>query len=127
MAAYPIGNQAFADFRSSQNGTLNRENNAMMVFSEYPAKSTANIVQNLCATIPGFKHYGMLSSLVPYNKGAGQAMVSQEYYSSGTQDPCVKCQGERDDSCSAGNGKISIADGHHYNYGIHMGEVRCGV
>ena len=29
MAAFPIGNQAFADFGTSQNGTLNRGNNVL--------------------------------------------------------------------------------------------------
>lgn len=61
MAAYPIGNQAFADFGSSQNGTLNRGNNAddgvPVTIQLSLLRISANTVQNLYATIPGFKHY----------------------------------------------------------------------
>ncbi|GLA42169.1 hypothetical protein AnigIFM63309_010497 [Aspergillus niger] len=81
LAAYPIGNEAFANFGASQNGTLNRGNNA--------------------------------DDGVP------------EYYSSGTQASTVKCSGERDTSCSAGNGQVGVTAGHFSNFGIAMGMAGC--
>lgn len=52
---------------------------------------------------------------------------SQEYYSSGSQDTCVKCQGERDSSCSAGNGQIGVTPGHTSSFGIQLEKVGYGA
>ncbi|RAL03461.1 putative alkaline lipase [Aspergillus ibericus CBS 121593] len=96
LAAFPIGNEAFANFGASQNGTLNRGNNA------------DDGVPNMYIMWPwDFVHYGT------------------EYYSSGTQATTVKCSGERDTSCSAGNGQLGVTAGHFSNFGIAMGMAGC--
>ncbi|PWY64262.1 lipase [Aspergillus heteromorphus CBS 117.55] len=95
-AAYPIGNEAFANFGAQQNGTLNRANNA------------DDGVPNMYVMWPwDFVHYGT------------------EYYSSGTAATTVKCSGERDTSCSAGNGQVGVTAGHFSNFGIQMGLAGC--
>lgn len=70
MAAYPIGNQAFADFGSSQNGTMNRRNNAddgvPVSTQSRLLRFPANKDQNLYAIFPfDFQHYGTVSFPVP--------------------------------------------------------------
>ncbi|PYI33292.1 lipase [Aspergillus indologenus CBS 114.80] len=98
LAAYPIGNSAFAEFGTSQNGTLNRGNNA------------GDGVPNMYIMWPyDFVHYGT------------------EYYSSGTQSSTVKCSGERDTQCSAGNGMLGVTAGHFSNFGIAMGMAGCSA
>ncbi|RAH47513.1 putative alkaline lipase [Aspergillus brunneoviolaceus CBS 621.78] len=98
LAAYPIGNSAFAEFGTSQNGTLNRGNNA------------DDGVPNMYIMWPyDFVHYGT------------------EYYSSGTQSSTVKCSGERDTQCSAGNGQLGVTAGHFSNFGIAMGMAGCSA
>ncbi|PYH80545.1 lipase [Aspergillus uvarum CBS 121591] len=98
LAAYPIGNSAFAEFGTSQNGTLNRGNNA------------GDGVPNMYIMWPyDFVHYGT------------------EYYSSGTQSSTVKCSGERDTQCSAGNGMLGVTAGHFSNFAISMGMAGCSA
>ncbi|PYH41787.1 putative alkaline lipase [Aspergillus saccharolyticus JOP 1030-1] len=98
LAAYPIGNSAFAAFGTSQNGTLNRGNNA------------GDGVPNMYVMWPyDFVHYGT------------------EYYSSGTQSSTVKCSGERDTQCSAGNGMLGVTAGHFSNFGISLGLAGCSA
>ncbi|CAI7627587.1 unnamed protein product [Penicillium glandicola] len=81
LAAFPIGNQAWATFASSQSGTMNRGNN--------------------------------VADGVP------------EYYSSGTEATCVKCVGERDLACSAGNGMYGPTIGHFSSFGVAEGLLGC--
>ncbi|KAJ6115593.1 hypothetical protein N7523_006010 [Penicillium sp. IBT 18751x] len=96
LAAFPIGNAAWASFAGSLNGTLNRGNNA------------ADGVPNMYVNFPyNFVHYGT------------------EYYSSGTAATCVKCSGERDTSCSAGNGMYGVTAGHFYSFGVGLGTAGC--
>ncbi|KAJ5647997.1 lipase [Penicillium lividum] len=98
MAAFPIGNQAWATFAGSFNGTLNRGNNY------------DDGVPNMYIQTPyDFVHYGT------------------EYYSYGTQATCVKCSGERDTSCSAGNGQYSVTAGHFSSFGIALGYAGCSA
>ncbi|KAJ5818567.1 hypothetical protein N7474_004158 [Penicillium riverlandense] len=97
MAAFPIGNAAWANFGSSQNGTLNRGNNV------------ADGVPNMYVSVPyNFVHYGT------------------EYYSYGTAATCLKCSGERDTQCSAGNGMVGVTAGHFSSFGVVMGAAGCG-
>ncbi|KAJ5645018.1 hypothetical protein N7507_011029 [Penicillium longicatenatum] len=96
MAAFPIGNQAWATFANSFNGTLNRGNNI------------DDGVPNMYVQAPyNFVHYGT------------------EYYSSGYQASVVKCSGERDLACSAGNGQYSVTPGHFYSFGVGLGYAGC--
>ncbi|KAF3386251.1 putative feruloyl esterase A [Penicillium rolfsii] len=98
LAAFPIGNAAWANFAQSQSGTLNRGNNA------------ADGVPNMYVQWPyNFEHYGT------------------EYYSYGTSITCLQCSGERDLSCSAGNGLYSVTAGHFQSFGITLGAAGCGL
>ncbi|KAI9934285.1 hypothetical protein ASPWEDRAFT_107307 [Aspergillus wentii DTO 134E9] len=97
MAAFPIGNSEFADFGNKQHGTLNRGNN------------NGDGVPNMYVMWPwSFEHYGT------------------EYYSSGNEGSTVKCDGERDKSCSAGNGQIGVTAGHFQSFGVTLGAAGCG-
>ncbi|KAJ5793697.1 hypothetical protein N7457_000296 [Penicillium paradoxum] len=96
LAAFPIGNAAWASFAGSQSGTLNRGNNI------------ADGVPNMyVSALYNFEHYGT------------------EYYSSGLRATCVRCEGQRDRSCSAGNGMYSVTAGHFQSFGITMGAAGC--
>ncbi|KAL4860881.1 hypothetical protein BDV12DRAFT_191444 [Aspergillus spectabilis] len=96
LAAFPIGNQAFANFGSAQHGTLWRGNN------------TADGVPNMYITFPyNLVHYGT------------------EYYSYGTQTTCLRCSGERDLTCSAGNALVGVTAGHFQSFGIGLGAAGC--
>ncbi|OQE38498.1 hypothetical protein PENCOP_c008G04758 [Penicillium coprophilum] len=98
LAAFPIGNEAWANFAGSQAGTLNRGNNI------------ADGVPNMYVSgLFNFKHYGT------------------EYYSSGLKLTCVKCEGQRDLACSAGNGMYSVTVGHFSSFGITMMGAGCGL
>ncbi|GES64462.1 lipase [Aspergillus terreus] len=78
LAAFPIGNEVFAAFGTEQNGTMKRGNNA------------DDGVPNMYVLPPNdYKHYGV------------------EYYSGGAPNSTVRCEGERDPQCSAGNGLAS--------------------
>ncbi|KAJ5105941.1 hypothetical protein NUU61_003288 [Penicillium alfredii] len=108
LAAFPIGNSAFAQFAGSLSGTMNRGNN---IADGVPTTLlTLFIPENMYVTIPySFEHYGT------------------EYYSSGTERSCQKCEGQRDRSCSAGNGKLGVTSGHFSSFGISMGLAGCGI
>ncbi|KAL4890145.1 Alpha/Beta hydrolase protein [Aspergillus ambiguus] len=94
LAAFPIGNQAFADFGNAQHGTLWRGNNVAD--------------GNMYVTIPyNLVHYGT------------------EYYSYGTQISCLKCSGDRDLTCSAGNAMVGVTAGHFQSFGIALGAAGC--
>ncbi|KAJ5711099.1 hypothetical protein N7488_005255 [Penicillium malachiteum] len=98
MAAFPIGPQAWADWAASFNGTLNRGNNE------------DDGVPNMYIEAPyDFVHYGT------------------EYYSYGTEITCLECTGERDSSCSAGNGQYGVTAGHFYSFGVEMGATGCAT
>ncbi|KAJ5293724.1 hypothetical protein N7508_008545 [Penicillium antarcticum] len=98
MAAFPIGNEAWANFAGSQaKATLYRGNNI------------GDGVPNMYVNIPySFKHYGT------------------EVYSSGFQATTLKCSGQRDLSCSAGNGMYGVTAGHFQSFGITLGAAGCG-
>ncbi|CAI7610514.1 unnamed protein product [Penicillium pancosmium] len=87
LAAFPIGNAAWANFAGSLKGTLNRGNNAA----------------------DGVPHYGT------------------EYYSSGLALTCKRCDGQRDLSCSAGNGMVGVTAGHFQSFGVTLGAAGCGI
>ncbi|KAJ5227882.1 hypothetical protein N7489_008590 [Penicillium chrysogenum] len=97
LAAFPIGNEAWANFAGSQPGTFNRGNN---VLDGVPNMYSSGLVN--------FKHYGT------------------EYYSSGSEASCVKCEGQRDRACSAGNGMYAVTIGHFSSFGITMLTAGCG-
>ncbi|PKY02924.1 putative lipase [Aspergillus campestris IBT 28561] len=98
LAAFPIGNQEFADFGDAQHGTLFRGNNIN------------DGVPNMYITIPWhFKHYGV------------------EYYSAGLRVTTRRCNGQRDLQCSAGNGVIAVTPGHFQNFGVGLGLAGCGL
>ncbi|KOS38450.1 hypothetical protein ACN38_g10735 [Penicillium nordicum] len=106
LNAFPIGNQAWADFGTSQSGTFNRGNNAL------------DGVPNMYSTrLVNFKHYGTLLT----NRNH-----AQEYYSSGTEASTVKCEGQRDKACSAGNGMYAVTPGHIASFGVIMLTAGCG-
>ena len=56
---------------------------------------------------PQFTHYGT------------------EFYGYGSAATTVKCSGERDLSCSAGDGQITVSAGHFQSYGIILGAAGC--
>ncbi|OJJ45159.1 hypothetical protein ASPZODRAFT_18065 [Penicilliopsis zonata CBS 506.65] len=96
LAAFPIGNSEFAAFGTSISGTLKRGNNEL------------DGVPNMYVSAPeDFVHYGT------------------EYYSYGTEATCLLCSGERDTSCSAGNGLVGVTIGHFSSFGIEMGYAGC--
>ncbi|GAD97594.1 cytomegalovirus gH-receptor family protein, putative [Paecilomyces variotii No. 5] len=98
LAAFPIGNQAFADFGSTIKGTLRRGNNLN------------DGVPNMYVDWPfDMVHYGT------------------EIYSSGTADTTYLCLGERDEACSAGDGEWGpTIPGHIDSFGITMLLAGCG-
>jgi hypothetical protein len=49
-----------------------------------------------------------------------------EYYSYGTAPTTLKCSGERDLQCSAGNGMVGVTAGHFSSFGIALGSAGCG-
>jgi hypothetical protein len=51
----------------------------------------------------------------------------QEYYSSGTKATCVECEGQRDLTCSAGNGMVGVTIGHFQSFGVSLGAAGCGI
>ncbi|CAG8907753.1 unnamed protein product [Penicillium egyptiacum] len=97
LAAFPIGNDAWANFAGAQaKGTLYRGNNI------------ADGVPNMYVNIPySFKHYGT------------------EVYSSGLRVTTLKCSGQRDLACSAGNGMYGVTAGHFQSFGIALGVAGC--
>ncbi|KAJ6167385.1 hypothetical protein N7497_000228 [Penicillium chrysogenum] len=97
LLLFPIGNEAWANFAGSQPGTFNRGNN---VLDGVPNMYSSGLVN--------FKHYGT------------------EYYSSGSEASCVKCEGQRDRACSAGNGMYAVTIGHFSSFGITMLTAGCG-
>ncbi|OJJ95201.1 hypothetical protein ASPACDRAFT_36491 [Aspergillus aculeatus ATCC 16872] len=104
LAAYPIGNSAFAEFGTSQNGTLNRGNNAG---DGVPRMENADRAHRTCTSCG-------LTTLFTTER-------------SGTQSSTVKCSGERDTQCSAGNGQLGVTAGHFSNFGIAMGMAGCSA
>ncbi|CAG7948157.1 unnamed protein product [Penicillium nalgiovense] len=97
LAAFPIGNDAWANFAASQaKGTMYRGNNV------------ADGVPNMYVRLPlNFKHYGT------------------EIYSSGLRATTRKCDGQRDRACSAGNGMYGVTAGHFRSFGVGMGVAGC--
>lgn len=84
-------------------------------------------------TIPySFKHYGTVSFLDLSRFYKDQILIQgllfkQEYYSSGLAITCKKCEGQRDLSCSAGNGMIGVTAGHFQSFGVTLGSAGCGL
>jgi hypothetical protein len=74
-----------------------------------------------------FVHYGTVSFSLRGIRFTGLKFLThqQEYYSSGTAATCVECSGERDTSCSAGNGMYGVTAGHFYSFGVGMGAAGC--
>ncbi|KAE8393889.1 Alpha/Beta hydrolase protein [Aspergillus alliaceus] len=96
LAAFPIGNKEFADFGSSQPGTIMRGNNQ------------GDGVPNMYVSPQGFHHFGI------------------EYYSSGAAVTTVKCEGERDSGCTAGDGMYGVTPQHVSSFGILEMTAGCG-
>lgn len=63
--------------------------------------------------------------LLIYNIKPLTNVIEQEYYSSGLQITCVRCEGQRDRSCSAGNGMYGVTAGHFQSFGVAMGAAGC--
>ncbi|KAJ5211220.1 Lipase class 3 [Penicillium cf. griseofulvum] len=98
LAAFPIGNEAWANWAGSLPGTLIRGNNV------------ADGVPNMYVSgLFNFKHYGT------------------EYYSEGLRLTCRKCEGQRDNTCSAGNLMWSVTPGHFQSFGVIMMGAGCGL
>lgn len=96
LAAFPIGNSAWASFASSQSGTMKRGNNAL------------DGVPNMYVSgLFNFQHYGT------------------EYYSSGLSLNTFRCSGQRDLLCSAGNLMYGVTVGHFQSFGITMALAGC--
>ncbi|KAE8346450.1 hypothetical protein BDV24DRAFT_147604 [Aspergillus arachidicola] len=92
LAAFPIGNQEFADFGAIQRGDMFRGN------------SKGDGTPNMYSGKPwNFKHYGI------------------EYYSDGSREGTIECHGNRDQDCSAGNGLHITTLAHFNSFGIEMG------
>lgn len=51
----------------------------------------------------------------------------QEYYSPGIKATCVECEGQRDLTCSAGNGMVGATIGHFQSFGVSLGATGCGI
>ncbi|KAE8334130.1 hypothetical protein BDV24DRAFT_174391 [Aspergillus arachidicola] len=96
LAAFPIGNKEFADFGNAQSGTMNRGNNK------------GDGVPNMYVIPQGFHHFGT------------------EYYSSGAAIGTIQCEGERDTSCSAGNGMYGVTPQHVASFGVVQMTAGCG-
>ncbi|OCL13182.1 putative lipase [Glonium stellatum] len=92
LAAFPIGNAAFAAFGTAQTGLLRRGTNAL------------DGVPNM---YPFYTHFGT------------------EFYGSGTAATTLKCTGERDLTCSAGNGLTGVTTGHFQSFGVSLGFTGC--
>ncbi|KAL1861188.1 hypothetical protein Plec18170_001703 [Paecilomyces lecythidis] len=121
LAAFPIGNQAFADFGSSIKGTLRRGNNLN------------DGVPNMYVGWPfDMVHYGTVSAAHPpgiivETSPLNKRSLPQEIYSSGTAYTTVLCLGERDQACSAGDGEWGpTLPGHIDSFGITMLLAGCG-
>ncbi|RDI80429.1 putative transporter [Venturia inaequalis] len=103
LNAFPIGNEAFAQFSSKQisarrvvkRGTQNKDG--------VPNMYTPSSPLTILPLAPVMQHYGT------------------EYYTNGTRLTTIQCEGERDRSCSAGNGATGPTPQHHYSFGVDMG------
>ncbi|KAE8319502.1 Alpha/Beta hydrolase protein [Aspergillus transmontanensis] len=92
LAAFPIGNQEFADLGTMQGGNMFRGN------------SKGDGTPNEYVNKPwNFKHYGM------------------EYYSDGSREGTIQCQGNQDPACSAGNGVNFPTLAHFHIFGVDFG------
>ncbi|KAB8247441.1 Alpha/Beta hydrolase protein [Aspergillus flavus] len=92
LAAFPIGNQEFADLGTMQGGNMFRGN------------SKGDGTPNEYVNQPwNFKHYGV------------------EYYSDGSREGTIQCQGNEDQACSAGNGLNFPTVAHFHLFGVDFG------
>lgn len=109
LAAFPIGNSVFANFGQSQRGLLRRGNNAL------------DGVPNM---YPNLNHYGTVSLLVyrlRYDLTSGQ-----EFYNNGIVAISLRCDGQKDRRCSAGNGLMSVTVSHFSSFGgVALGLEGC--
>lgn len=71
-----------------------------------------------------FQHYGTVSA-IPDPSCILIFTIIQEYYSSGLSTTCLKCQGQRDLLCSAGNLMYGVTAGHFQSFGITMAAAGC--
>lgn len=102
LNAFPIGNEAFAQLGTSlisnkrivRRGTQNKDG----VPNLYTKPTTLAVLPG-----PGLQHYGI------------------EFYTNGTLGTTIRCEGERDKVCSAGNGVTGPNPNHHYSFGVDMG------
>ncbi|TLD18259.1 putative transporter [Venturia nashicola] len=103
LNAFPIGNEAFAQHstqllsnkRIVRRGTQHNDGVPNMYTTSSPLSKLP-----LASVL---SHYGI------------------EYYSNGSQPTTLRCEGERDKSCSAGNGATGPTPQHHYSFGVDMG------
>ena len=49
----------------------------------------------------------------------------QEFYGNGTAATTLKCDGERDPQCSAGDGAVGINTRHLMSFGVTVGFAGC--
>lgn len=93
VAAFPMGNSAWADWASTM-GKLRRADNL------------GDGVPNMWANL--FEHYGT------------------EFYGPGIANLTYVCNGERDTSCSAGDGWFTVNLQHTQNSGVPLALAGCG-
>ena len=77
---------------------------SIFVMSECCSSQT-HCLQNM---YPQFTHYGV------------------EFYGAGTAATTVRCNGERDLACSAGNGEMTVTATHLSSFGVALGLIGCG-
>lgn len=139
LAAFPIGNEAWANFAGSQPGTLNRGNNILdgVPVSHgwtWDAILKWLTIQHRTCTLADLSTSSTMEPWVillsPFHTNV-QSLTdhdnAQEYYSSGTEATTVKCDGQRDRSCSAGNGMYAVTVGHFSSFGVVMLTAGCGL
>ncbi|KAL9618022.1 MAG: hypothetical protein Q9160_007211 [Pyrenula sp. 1 TL-2023] len=111
LAAFPIGNAVFANFGQSQRGLLRRGNNAL------------DGVPNMYATL---NHYGTVSFLYLNFKRKDLLTENQEFYNNGIVATSLRCTGQKDLRCSAGNGLMGVTVGHFSSFGgVNLGLEGC--
>lgn len=103
LNAFPIGNEAFAQ------GSKKLLSNKRIVRR---GTQYNDGVPNL---------YTTSSPLAVLPLASIQQHYGTEYYSNGTQQTTLRCEGERDKNCSAGNGVAGPSPQHHYSFGVDMG------
>ncbi|QDS72443.1 hypothetical protein FKW77_009338 [Venturia effusa] len=103
LNAFPIGNEAFAQHSSKLISTRRIVRRGTQKNDGVPNMYTNNTRLSLLPGVPVFQHYGT------------------EFYTNGTRQTTIVCDGQHDKACSAGNGAMGPTPDHHYSFGVDMG------